>query len=407
MKKLTILHINKFHYLKGGAEVSLFETANLLRSKGHKIVFFSMLHPRNSPSEYEKYFVSNVDYDKDGFKNKINVSLKILYSFEAKRKIKELIENEKPDIVHLNNIYHQLSPSILHAIKKFNLPVVMSLRDYKMVCASYSMLVDGKPCEACCGGRYFRVIKNRCVKNSLTKSTLCALEMYSHHKILHIYDSIKVFISPSKFLKNKIKEMGFKGSLVYLPNFVKLEDFEPVYDWQDNSIAYVGRLSKEKGLFTLIDAVKGLNVKLKIIGEGALKDELLNKIQKDKINNIFFLGYMKGEELKKEIRKSMFIVAPSEWYENSPRSVIEAFALGKPAIASRIGGIPELVRDNMTGLSFEPGNLKDLRFKIECLINKPDKIIEMGRNARIMVEQELNPEKHYERLMEIYKQVIA
>jgi glycosyltransferase involved in cell wall biosynthesis len=403
---MKILLANKYFYLKGGAEVSFFETAKLLESKGHKVIFFSMQHPHNFSSEYEKYFVSNVDYENDGFKIKIDASLKLLYSFEAKRKIKELIEKEKPDIAHLNNIYHQISPSILHSLKKFRIPMIMTLRDYKIICASYSMLNNGSVCEACKNGRYYNCFFRGCVKNSRTKSLLNTIEMYLHHKMLHIYDLEDVFISPSKFLKSKLEEMGFKRKIVYLSNFVNVGDYQPQYEYEENSIVYFGRLSKEKGLFTLIEAVKGLDVKLKIIGEGPMKEALGCRVKDEGIKNIEFVGYKTGEDLKDDIRKSMFVVLSSEWYENNPRSIIEGFALGKPAIGARIGGIPELVRDEETGLSFEAGSAEDLHFKIKYLINSPEKIVKMGKNARKFVEEELNAEKHYQRLMEIYKEAM-
>jgi glycosyltransferase involved in cell wall biosynthesis len=400
---MKILLANKYYYLKGGAEVSFFETAKLLENKGHKVVFFSMQHPRNYTSEYEKYFVSNVDYEKKGFRYKIAILLKLLYSLEAKKKIEKLIEREKPDIAHLNNIYHQISPSILHSLKKIRIPMIMTLRDYKMVCASYLMLNNRNVCDACKDGRYYNCFIKSCVKKSRAKSLLNTIEMYLDHKILNIYDLVDVFISPSRFLKSKLEEMGFKKKIVYLPNFVNLEEFQPEYSWQENSIVYFGRLSKEKGLFTLIEAVKGLDVKLKIIGEGPIRESLEHRAKSKEIKNIEFMGYKSGEDLKNKIRKSMFVVLPSEWYENNPRSIIEGFALGKPAIGARIGGIPELVRDNETGLTFEPGNADDLREKIKELLGNSSLLKKMGENARRFVETELNPEKHYQKLMEIYQ----
>jgi glycosyltransferase involved in cell wall biosynthesis len=407
---MRILFVNKFFYLRGGSEGVFFDTANLMEDSGHRVIFFSMNHTMNLSSEYEKYFVSNVDYENNGIKNKIDASLKLLYSFEAKKKLEKLIIKEKPDVAHLHIIHHQISPSILHTLKKYNIPIILVLHEYKMVCAAYSMLYYGQTCEVCKGGRYYNCFLRGCVKDSRVKSLLTTIEMYLHHKILHIYDLVDVFISPSRFLKSKLQEMGFKGKIVYLPNFVRVEEFDPQYDWQEASIVYFGRLSREKGLFTLIDAMRGLpacnllgrDVRLKIIGDGPIKDSLESRVKSLGLKNIEFLGYKTGEELKSEIRKSMFVVLPSEWYENNPMSIIEGFALGKPAIAARIGGIPELVKDYETGLTFEVGNPEDLHSKIEYLISNPDKIVEMGKNARAFVEKDLNAKKYYQRLMEIY-----
>jgi len=401
---MKILMVNKFFYLKGGSEGVFFDEAELLKNKAHEVAFFSMNDERNFPTGYSKYFVTNIDYQNTKkFQGKIKGALDILYSLEARKKMSSLLCEDKIDIAHLHNIHHQISPSIIEELKKHKIPIVMSLHDYKMVCPSYSMFADGKTCERCKNGKYYRCFLKKCTKNSFLKSALNVVEMYLHHKLLNIYDLVDVFISPSKFLKEKLKEMGFKGEVICLPNFINLEDFEPSYDYKERSIIYFGRLSEEKGLFTLVEGVKGIDIKLKIIGDGPLEKELESKVKEDRLDNIFFTGYKKREELKEKIRKSMFMVLPSEWYENNPRTVIEAFALGKPVIGARIGGIPELVQDGITGLTFEPGNVEDLRDKIKYLMSNPEKISEMGRNARKFVEKELNSERHYKQLIEIYQ----
>ncbi|UCG34728.1 MAG: glycosyltransferase family 4 protein [Candidatus Omnitrophota bacterium] len=403
---MRILLINKFLYPKGGAEKSTLEIGKLLSFKGHEVMFWGMQHPLNPEYPYKDYFVSRVDFDDPGnIKDQIISASNVLYSLEAKRNIERLIKIKKPDIVHLNNFAHQISPSILDVFKKYNIPMVMSIRDYKLVCASYLMIAKGKICEACKRNKYYQCFSKGCVKDSKLKSLLSTIEMYLHHKILHIYDCIDVFISPSKFLKSKVEEMGFKGRIIYLPNFANTEMFNPEFSWQEDSVVYFGRLSREKGLFTLLKAVKGLEgVSLKIIGEGPIQKELGEKVKKENIRNVYFLGYRKGEDLKNEIRKSKFVVLPSEWYENNPRSIIEGFAFGKSAIGARIGGIPELVKDGETGLTFEAASIEDLRSKIKCLFNNPDKIVKMGKNARLFVERELNPERHYQGLMQVYEQ---
>jgi len=365
-----------------------------------------MKSSHNLSSKYENYFVSSVDYKKTGFKNRVNISFKLLYSFEAKRKMRQLLIDEKPDIAHLHNIHHQISPSILPVLKEFKIPVIMTLHDYKMCCASYLMIANGSICEACKNGKYYQCLLKKCVKDSRSKSLLNTMEMYLHHNILKIYDLVDIFISPSKFQKAKLEEMGFNKKIIHLSNFVKIEDFVPIYNWEGRSISYFGRLSEEKGIGTLINAVKGLDVKLKLFGDGPIKNDFLSRIKNERLANIDLLGYKTGEELKKEIKKSMFFVIPSECYENNPRSVIESFALGKPVVGSRIGGIPELVKDNETGLTFEPGNSEDLRKKIEYLVNNPNKVIEMGKNARAFAERELNAEIHHNKLMKIYEKAI-
>jgi len=403
---VKILLANKYFYRKGGSDTSFYETGRLLEKRGHKVIYFSMKHPRNLASPYERYFVSNVDYEKDGIRNGVNASLKLLYSVEAKRKLEALIRDERPDVAHLHSVYHQISPSIIHSLKKNNVPVIMTLHDYKMVCASYSMLNNETACEACKNGRYYHCFLKGCVKASRAKSVLNTIEMYLHHKFLHIYDLVNLYISPSKFLKNKIIEMGFKREVTLLPYFMVLNEHIPQYSCKRKNIIYFGRLSREKGIITLIDAVKGLNTTLEIIGEGPIKERLEAKVKSQGLSNVKILGYKLGNDLKNAIRDSMFVVVPSEWYENYPFSVIESFSLGKTVIGSKIGGIPELVKDNDTGLTYEPGNVQDLKTKIQQLLSDPSTTLRMGKNGRDFVEQELNEQKHYQRLVEIYHRAI-
>lgn len=404
---MKILLVNKYFYIKGGAENSFFQMAKLLQKKEHQIAYFSMKDKKNFPSDYEQYFMSNIDLNENNINNMLKVPGRLLYSLEAKKKIEQIIEKERPDIAHLNNIYHQISPSILHSLKKHKIPIVLTLRDYKIVCGSYAMLDQGKVCEACQEGRYYNCFIKGCVKGSRVKSLLNTTEMYLHHKLLNIYNIVDIYISPSLFLKNKVGEMGFKGKVVHLPNFVSLDDYVPQHQVAEDSFVYFGRLSAEKGLATLLEAMKGVKARLKLIGEGPLKEDLQLKVKEWGMTNVEFLGFKTGEELKSEVKKSLAVIVPSEWYENNPRSVIEGFALGKPAIGARIGGIPELVRDNETGYIFESGNVNELKAKIVRMLADPDHVKVMGRNARTFVEKNLESEKHYLGLMNVYSEAIA
>ena len=404
---MRVLQVNKFFYYKGGSEFVFFDMIRLLKKRGHRVSYFAMSQPENLSTEYQKYFVSNIDFGNKGLIKKCLASLRILYSLEAKRKIAELIKEEKPDIVHLNNIYHQISPSILHVLKKARIPVVMTLHDYKLVCASYSMLNKHKACQDCKGGRYYNCLKNSCFKGARSKSLISTLEMYLHHKVLRIYRLVDSFISPSLFLQSKIRDMGFEAKITHLPNFVEAANYRPYYGWRENSVVYFGRLSEEKGLFTLIEAAKRLpHIEFKIIGAGQINRDLAVKARKEKTGNVRFLGRLSGEALKEEISRSMFTLLPSECYENNPRSVIESFALGKPVVASRIGGIPELVKDDFTGLLFEPKDPVGLSQRIESLVSQPEKVFRMGQNARRLVEEEFNAEKYYQGLYQIYEAAI-
>jgi len=226
--------------------------------------------------------------------------------------------------------------------------------------------------------------------------------MYLHNRIFKSNNLIDVFISPSQFLKNMLREMGFVGNIIHLQNFVVPEEFNPSYKWGDKTVLYFGRLSREKGISTLLQAMEGLSVRCKIFGDGPDKDNIQTHIKEKNLTNTLLNGFVDREQLKKEVQKCMFVVLPSEWYENFPFSVIESFALGKPVIGSKIGGLPELIQDYKTGMTFEPGNAGDLRKKILYLLDNSEKISDLGKMARNYIEQNLNPKKHYKELMEIY-----
>jgi glycosyltransferase involved in cell wall biosynthesis len=399
---MRVLLVNKFFFRKGGAESVFFATADLLRSKGHETRFFSMTHESNYPCEDGRYFVSPVGYDSGNIGDKARSAGRLLYSFEAKKRIEQLLADERPDVAHLHNIYHQISPSILHVLKRHRIPTVMTLHDFKMVCPSYSLLSSGKVCEKCGGGRYFNCFREKCMKDSRAKSLLSACEMYLHHRIMKVYDLVDCFLSPSLFLIEKMKEMGFRKKILYLPNFVDTDCLRPTAG-EDRLVIYFGRLSREKGLSTLVTAMKGVEgASFLIVGDGPVRAELEKRIAGEAITNIRLLGYRSGEALRGEIGRAAFGIVPSECYENSPMSILELFALGKPAVGSRIGGIPELIKENERGLLFEPGNPDDLRDKIVSLLNDPEGRQRMGRTARAYVEREMSPEGHYRKLIEIY-----
>jgi glycosyltransferase involved in cell wall biosynthesis len=402
---MKTLLINKFLYPKGGDAVCTLATGELLRAQGHEAVFWGMSHPDNPVYPNADLFVDNMDLNSaGGIKKQLDIALKLLYSFEAKAKLEKLIARMgKPDIAHVHNFAHQISPSILHVFKKHKIPVVMTMHDYKLVCAPYTLLSKGRLCDKCAVGKYYQCMANGCVKDSRAKSLLNTIEMYLHHSLLRIYDSVHTFISPSAFLKKKLEDMGFKGKIVHIPNFIDAAHYETRYDGANKTMVFLGRLSKEKGVATLINAVKGLDVQLAIVGDGPMGDELRAKVKDEHINNVTFKGYMTGTALKEQIMSARCMVIPSEWYENNPRSVIEAFAMGKPVLGARIGGIPELVRDGQTGFTFEAFNVADLREKIQRMMAADT--VTMGKNARRMVETELNTEVHYKSLMKVYDSV--
>ena len=405
---MKVLLANKFFFHKGGSEAAFFGTARVLREHGHKVVFFSMDHPQNVIDPGAESFVSRVDFGNSRtIREKISAAGKVLYSLEARRKMNTLLRKEKPDLVHVHNIHHQISPSILSVIKKYAIPVVMTLHDYKMVCPVYTLLRHGQVCEKCSFGKFYQCFVHRCCKESILKSLLNTMEMYFHHTLLNLYGLVDLFISPSRFLMDKIQGMGFEKTVFHLPNFIDCRQFSPLFETVESNIVYFGRLSKEKGLHTLLDALKGLKLMCRIYGDGPLKKELEKRIREEALSNVSLMGHIPLKKLKRAVRESVFAVVPSEWYENNPFSILEAFACGKPVIGSKIGGIPEMVLDSETGFLFDCGKARSLQEKMNLLAEENSHRFKMGKNARRFVEENFSPEKHYIGLMKLYEKAAS
>lgn len=408
---MRILLVNNFYYDRGGDCTYFFALKKLLEDKGHKVSVFSMHHPRNIDSEYSKYFVSYINYAEEVKNKNLYSAYKVLsrsiYSVEAKEKIERLIKDEQPDVIHLNNIRHHITPSILYPIKKKNIPVVWTLHDYQLICPNISFLAKGRICEKCKKRKYYWPLLVKCKKGSFLASTMAAIE-HTIQMITKVYDSVDFFIAPSEFLRNKFADYEFqKNKLVLLNYFINVDrDYNRVPS--GNYILYIGRLSEEKGVKTLIDAVHKANAfDLKVVGDGPLKEELILYANLKKTNNkIEFLGHRDRKEVFELLEKCKFLVIPSEWYEVTGQVIFEAFACGKPVIGSRIGGIPEFVKDNETGLTFERGNSDELAKTIRDLNYDPDSIDKMGQAGRSFALEKLNAEKHYIKLIEVYERAI-
>ncbi len=402
---MKILLVNKFFFPFGGSETAFFQTAELLRQQGHEVIFFSMDHPKNLESRQSSHFVSRVDFEEMGnWRERVRGVLRILFGKESQAKLSELLRSEKPDIAHLHNIYHHLSPAIIATLKRHGVPVVMTLHDYKPICPAYKLFSRGKPCEKCRGGRFQWCLLKRCVKNSYWKSLVCSLGAVLHRAN---YRRVDRFISPSLFLIAKAGEMGFRGKCVHIANFTGLPPLEPVPAAPGAPVVYFGRLVEEKGVSLLIDAMNGTPVDCLIIGDGPEKKAL--QAQAGQIANarIRFLGHQPFPALAAIVRRARMVVVPSIWYENNPFAVMEAFALSVPVVAARIGGIPELVIDRETGLLFSPGDSADLRVQIARLLQQPELGRELARKAHRHLEQHFSADQHGEKLLRLYRELIA
>lgn len=406
---MKILLINTYFFMFGGAERYFFDLAKLFEEHGHEVMFFCMDHPKNLPTKYSKYFVSYFPpFNELSFFKKIKFLLSFFYNFEAKKKFRKLILEEKPDLVHINIISFEITHSIIFEAKRHKIPIIMTLHDYRILCPQVVMLNKGKICEKCINGSFFFCIKNKCIFGSLLRSIPMTIFYYFNFFILKTLNKINLFISPSQYLKYKIKKSRYCSNfnIVVMEHFIDVEKYKPKYDFVEKNVVYFGRLSKEKGIDVLIDAIKDLDVTLKIIGAGDFEFQLQKKVLTEQIKNVYFLGFLNQEDLYQELKNSMFSVAPSLWEETFGYSIAESFCVGKPVIASEIGAYKELINDSGAGLLFSPGDVIQLKEKIRYLIENIGLCIEMGKNARRYIERKMDKESYHSSLVKEYNNVL-
>lgn len=407
--KFNLLFLNNYHYLRGGSEQVYFGEMELLKSHNYIVDAFARRTSEDIPSRCAEFFPEDMKTDSltPGL-GMFKTVKEILYSSESKKKLNLLLDEIHPDMIHAHNIYGRLTTSVLDLAKKKNLPVVMTLHDYKLICPSYKLMSANQVCEDCKGGKYYQAVLNKCHKGSYAASFVYALESWFNDFFNKYKNNISFLIAPSRFLREKFIEFGWsENKIVYNPNYIVADDFEPNYEPEDY-LVYIGRLSVEKGIKTLVNAfqkVASKNIQLKIVGDGPERKNLEEWAQTD--SRIEFAGYLSGEELRGVTSKAKAAVIPSEWYENAPISILEAFAFGKPVIGAEIGGIPEMIDDGVNGFLFESGNVEDLTDKLNKFLDcTKSEIIQMGKAARQKVEDCYNPGTHYEKLMNIYQKAI-
>ena len=402
---MKVLLVNKFHYLKGGSEKYYFSLAKALEKAGHEVIFFAMKDEKNYSCNQEKYFVENVSKDA-GFKGKIKFLLNINYSKEAYKKMKELLKDENPDLVILNLVHKQITCSIIDAIKEYNpkIKIVWTMHDLITVCPSYTML-DGKGniCEKCLHGDFKNCYKNKCIHGSKLMSYLSYYEA-KFIKKNDYYNKVDLFVCPSDFYKKKLEEANFtKSKIVTLRNPLEIKELDSKSYVNGNYILYFGRLSKEKGVLTLIKAMKDINYPLYIVGTGPIESELKQYVEKNNLTNIKFWGYQTGDTLNNLVLGSKVVVLPSEWYENGPYSAMEAMAIGKPLIVSSLGGLPELVQDGKNGYIYN----KDIELAekiIKTIALNDDEYLKMSNASYLMAKQLFNADEYVEKLFKLLEE---
>lgn len=401
---MKVLLVNKFHYKKGGSETYYFTLAEALKEKGHEVVFFAMKDDeKNIPCEQEKFFVSNASIQ-GGIKSKLNMILHIAYSKEAYVNMKKLLQEEKPDLVILNLVHKQITLSIIDAIKEYNekLPIFWTMHDLIAVCPAYTMLDGGgNICEECLKGSFKPCVKKKCIKGSKLMSMLSKYEAeYISKK--KWYDKVDLFICPSEFYKNILENAHFTTSkIITLRNPLSLDTKYEVSETNEGYILYFGRLAKEKGVKTLIDASQRAKCRLVILGTGPMEDEL-KEYAKD-YPNVEFKGFQTGKALEDYVKNCKCVVLPSEWYENGPYSAMEAMAVGKPLIVADNGGLPELVEDGVNGYVYSK-SFEALARCIEKINNLDNTQYEnLVKKSVIKAKELFNADKYVDEIVRWYE----
>ena len=390
---MKILLANKFYYRRGGDCIYMLNLEKLLKAHGHEVAVFAMDYPENLDTPWKKYFPKNM--------SKLMAFTRPFGSHEVKSTFKKLLDDFKPDVVHLNNVHTQLSPVMAELAHQRGIKVVWTLHDYKLLCPRYDCLKNGNTiCETCFKGDKKACLDNKCMKGSKLASFIGFKEAIVWNRE-RLEASTNVFICPSQFMADKMVQGGFsKSKMQTLCNFIDVEkckfsstdgtDDVELLPKKEDYYCFIGRLSHEKGAKTLIEAANQLPYKLVIIGGGPLMDELKSVAH----TNIEFVGFKQWDDIKQLVGKARFSVIPSEWYENNPLSVIEAQCLGTPVLGANIGGIPEL-----TDYTFSSGNIANLKTKIEKMWNSEFDYQQIASDA----QHRYDAETYYDKLINIYK----
>lgn len=408
---MRIILAHKFFHLVGGTEIYFQHLADILEKHGHETIPFSVQHPRNLPSEYDRFFLEPLDFrgQTSWYKarNLGRILARTLYSTEARRKIGALVRETGPDVAHLQAIENHISPSIVDELRQNGIPIVQSVNTYKHSCTSYRHYLQDKHeiCERCRGGRHYHAVRTRCVKGSLLASTLGMLEMYLHHPLLRIYHKIDRFIVPNRFLEEKMVEAGYvRDKLVRLRNPFNLTSVQASTE-PGGFILYFGRVEPEKGVVPLVQCMRQLpRDRLVVVGEGSDLEKCQQQAKDNGVDNIEFVGSKWGEELTPYLQNCSMVVVPSLWFEPSPYVIYQALGTGKPVVASRIGGIPDMITPD-TGCLVKPGDVDGLAEAIGSINGDRNRQRRMGIAARAWAEKKLSPEHYYQRIMEVYEEI--
>jgi glycosyltransferase involved in cell wall biosynthesis len=376
---MRILLINKFLYPNGGSETYIFKLGQQLMAMGHEVQYFGMEHEGRVVGNRVEAYTSDMDFHGGSKLSKLTYPIKTIYSSEARKKLRLVLEDFQPDVCHLNNFNYQLTPSIILEIRKWSKTcrIVYTAHDYQLVCPNHMCrtVSSNENCEKCLGGYFLNCTKGKCIHGSLAKSVIGTLEG-TFWKWMGVYEQIDTIICISEFMKAKLDRYPvLADKTVVLHNFVEGEECQDIR--KKDYVLYFGRFAQEKGIATLIGVAKELpDIPFIFAGSGPLEDRLTG------VENIKNVGFQQSEGLRRLIREARFTVCPSEWYEPFGLTIAESIVSGTPVLGANIGGIPELIRPGETGALFESGNAADLKQKIEKLWNDRQMLAAMSETCK-------------------------
>ena len=398
--KQRVLIVNKFYYPRGGDCIVAMNLERMLKEHEHEVAVLAMEFPENVDSGWNSYYASQVAFD-GSLLNKLRATTRLMGWGNINRTVEKILDDFKPDVVHLHNIHSYLSPVVAKLAKRRGCRVVWTLHDFKLMCPAYSCLdSEGKLCERCVGGGKWHVVSNKCIKGSLAPSLAAWLEALKwNRRLLSRYTD--VFICPSQLMASKMQEDGFDAAkLCVVCNFLTpaMEELlEPMdSDAREDYYCYVGRLSPEKGIDTLLQVASRLPFQLKVAGDGPLSPMLHEKY--GHAGNIQFLGRCDAHQVAQLLSKARFSVMPSECYDNNPLAVIESLCAGTPVVGASTGGIPELINTCSNGLLFAPGNGSQLASAITRAFETTWNNSEIKRCAM----SQFSVQAYYHKLIELY-----
>jgi glycosyltransferase involved in cell wall biosynthesis len=403
---MRILYCNKFNFAFSGTEIHLFELMRMMRQHGHETALFSMADERGEPSPFEAYQAERVDFKDRTLRpwEKLRLAVHTVYSRTSRRQMRRMIRAFRPDVAHVRNIYHHLSPSILWELKRQRVPVVYHVNDFKLLCPSYNLVAQGEVCVHCRDGKFWKVLQKGCYAGPRGAAAVLAAEAYLHKWLGTYAKCVDHLLAPSEFVKDMFVASGWdRTRITVLPHFQPLPKEEPSPVPAGAPILYFGRLSAEKGLADLLQAMQQLpHIPLQIAGSGPLEEELKQRAEQLRLRNVEFLGHVPPEELGQLISASMFTVMPSRAPEVLGKSILESYACGRAVVASDLGSRREVVTPGKTGILFQVGNFEQMACAISMLYDRPELASQMGTQGRERVRRRHSAEAHYQTLLGLY-----